>query len=282
MALERQLREAIKRAQAKGVKCLKIELEAAVDPEDYPNAEGYPCTNPSCHEGRAPLRCKVCQGTGENEDGDECEPCSGTGESTDFDQCGVCDGYGRIPRDDSVSEDYFYEFETTLRKSLVDECDRAGLTLTDVVTFLRVLPDISVGTEATITIPIDKVRFLDKVVECFVQTAEEYGNSIATDLDATERAGMHMTLLWTKNYPSTKRLSPACLQTFKQNVEQLKLALVYLGSVGGRTRSLGYRDLNTTGRGFIDYHEDTCIEFRSFDPCYECPSQILDNFVVIS
>lgn len=281
MAAESQLKRAISLAKSRGVKAVKIEFEALVDPERFPYVEGYPCPVESCHEGRAPLPCKACHGSGEDKDGEDCEDCSGSGVSRELDACTTCQGYGRIEGSrENSAVDYCEEFRQEYRSYLEDALTRQGERFRDVVQFYDASLDISVGTELTLTVPIEKAYVLEHTVRSFAGTCSEFGNDSATD-EATKRAGMHMSLLWTKKYPVKRRLAQRPLQSFKQNVEKLRLALIYLGSVDDRTRSLDFRGVHGEQRGCLDYHEDTCVEFRAFDPCYRQPGQALDNFLVM-
>jgi hypothetical protein len=154
--------------------------------------------------------------------------------------------------------------------------------------------DPSAGTELTLTIPVQRVAVLPDLVEVYCDTCKFFGNDPATDDRCIERAGIHMCFLWSMCYSSEQKYSGEEqlpireLDNFHENVQKLSLALLFLGSADDKTRSLDFRSPMIRGgqsdvdRGQIDDHGRTCLEFRTFDPCYRHPHLILDNFLYMA
>ena len=239
-----------------GFKFIKVELEAQVDPEDYGGSCEY------CEDGRD--YCGDCEGTGEDprEARGECATCGGE----QYFDCQECSGGYNDPDWD----EYCNDFEKKFREDLngIDQHFR----------FLRTYHDGSVDTECTFTLRVDYLDKLPQIVKAFRQTCLHFGSCV------TENAGLHITLLEGYNYPRTKKLNQAKLTHFKAQVSKLLLGLIYLGSDGDYTRGFGFRDMRISAKdkySAIFTHNDTCLEYRLFDTCYDEPERILKYLALI-
>jgi hypothetical protein len=239
-----------------GFKYLKVELEAQVNPEDYGGSCEY------CDEGRDD--CGDCEGTGEDNDeaGGECSACSGRG----YFDCQECSGGYNEPDWDTYCE----EFESRFRENLngIDRHFR----------FLRTYHDGSVDTECTFTLRVDYLDELPDIIKAFRQTCLHFGSCV------TENAGLHITLLEGYKYPRSRKLNQAKLSHYKKQVSKLLLGLVYLGSEGEYTRGFGFRDMRISAGdkySAIFTHNDTCLEYRLFDTCYNEPERVFKYLALI-
>lgn len=275
-----QIERAVDLVKRKGVKALKVEFEALVEPVGCPEVEGLPCPARGCRSGLVPVACSGCHGTGQTPRDGPCEDCDGTGQSGDEEPCFTCSGHGRLPPPvEERSAEYFDRFARQFRRAVV-QCLSRGEKYRDLVLFARPYADLSVGTELTLTIPIERVQVLPQLVVAFCATFARFGNDPSRSDRAVEGAGMHMAFLWSRTYPTTRKLPREALDSFRASAGKLMLAMSYLGSARGRTRSLDYRLTNlTTEDGWIDLHDDTCMEFRVFEPCYDEPARIVENFL---
>lgn len=272
-----------------GFKYLKIELEADVQPDDYDRS--YPCDY--CDEGRnecgdcegsgreAPS-CDVCEGSGiildDNDQEQECLDCSGNGYIEQ--DCESCSGEGYFSCDNCSEgyidnndweEQYIDDFEMRFKENLngIDKHFK----------YLRVYHDGSVDTEATLTLRVDYIDELPEIIRVFKETCYHFGCC------ETQNAGLHITLLEGYKYPREKKLNQAKLNNFKQEVSKLLLGLVYLASPDEQTRSFQFRDLEISDKGkysAIYTHNDTCLEYRLFDTCYNEPDKILGYLTLIA
>lgn len=230
--------------------------------------------------------CGRCFGTGYEEEPEECDECLGSGFSDDYDFCDKCEGYGRTLERAGEEILYKFDFKKTFRKICREELNKINEDIGDIVKYMDVYLDVSAGTELTVTIPIEKADIIDLLVRVFNKTCASFGNDPATVERSITRAGMHMCLMKYEIYRSKRKLPSKALDNFKKNFQKFQLALIYLGSVDGKTRSLHYRGLFgpevKIHEKTIDFHGDTCIEIRSFDPCYSHPEKALDNLLVIA
>lgn len=279
-----QISRAIQHVKAKGVRFLKVEFEALVEPRGkFQGAEGRLCRAKNCKNGKI-YTCPTCNGKGEVRD-DECPDCCGSGETDEPVECEKCEGYGRVlSRSEGRQLAYTEEFGNRFRHRLTEELHGRSLGFQDIVDYAECYPDQSVGTELTLTIPVDRVELLELLVSTFRDTCRSIGTDPASNDDSVARAGMHMCFLWSEVYDSSGRGMPKLptesLTQFLGNTRKLIHALIYLGSVGEATRSLDYRYLEKEDR--IKDHFGTCIEFRTFDPCYKDPPRILEDFLYMA
>ncbi len=239
-----------------GFKYLKVELEAQVEPVDYGGSCEY------CNQGRDD--CADCEGTGEDDERPEaeCLSCSSRG----YFDCPECSG----GYSESDWNEYCDDFATRFREGL-NEIDQH-------FRFLKIYHDSSVDTECTFTLRVDYLDELPKIVQVFKQTCLEFGSCM------TENAGLHITLLEGYRYPRTRKLNQAKLARYKTQVSKLLLGLVYLGSEGEHTRGFGFRDMRISARdkySAVFTHNDTCLEYRLFDTCYNEPEHILKYLALI-
>ena len=274
-----------------GFKYLKVELEANVDPDNYPRETS--CEN--CSEGM--IDCGDCDGNGRVHP--ECAPCDGTGWAITNGkmggkvECRDCGGSGRVEEDCPSCQGEGYYSCTDCSGGYVSSneweegyCDDFEQRFRDELhgieqrfVYLRVYHDGSVDTECTLTLRVDYLDKLPDIIKAFQATCRHFGRC------DTENAGMHITLLEGYRYPRQSRLNQEKLANYKKHVSKLLLALVYLGSCGDMTRSFVFRDMRIsdhTKYSAIYTHGDTCLEFRLFDTCYGKPETVFDYLAVIA
>lgn len=150
------------------------------------------------------------------------------------------------------------------------------------LTYCEFYYDGSVDSEFTFTLMLDdpeNIFLLPKIVDIWNDFAEEHGTM---DIRG---AGMHMAFLPGGVYPAEKQKDYRVrFDNFKKSMTMLLPALYFLGASCENSRGLDFRKPNIgfeDHRTAIDYRLGA-LEFRVFDPCYQNPSLILDNFVVMS
>jgi hypothetical protein len=170
--------------------------------------------------------------------------------------------------------------------------------------YARFYNDHSVDSELTFTIPLtmEAIGNLPAVLKAFKELPEEWGGGNFN----VSGAGMHMAFLFSKDhaYPTLDanyvgrgvRLHANRLKNFKRAMTQLLPALYFLGTTNEQTRSLSYRkprvsvDLENDRYGddwgdipkysAISYR-DGAMEFRIFDTCYDNPTHIFENIIIM-
>lgn len=181
--------------------------------------------------------------------------------------------------------------------------------------------DGSVDSELTFTVPIDNeenVRHLPKVLEAFRELGDEIGEgfnvsgagmhiALLFSEDASypseqdDYAGLNNEEAVELNpgipmtYSPSNRLPERRLIHFKRAVTQLLPALFFLGTSNENSRALRYRMPRVSvsaqtdrfdGGGSPKYsaisYRYGALEFRVFDTCYDRPTTIFDNIVVIA
>lgn len=272
-----------------GFKYIKVELEAHVMP-NY-DSEPIPCSE--CNEGRIECascdesgilteECTRCQGTGTSEDEGQaqeanCADCSGAG--TIEQNCTECEGYGYQPcsycnegyiHEDDV-DNYCHDFEQYFREHLkgIDKHFK----------FLKVYNDGSVDTECTLTLRVDYINELPEIIRIFKATCLHFGKC------RTKNAGLHLTLLEGYLYPRQRKLNAVKMANYHKHVAKLLFGLIYLGSNGNVTRGFHCRDIRISDKekySAIYTHNDTCIEFRLFDTCYNHPERVLQYLALMA
>ena len=274
---------------SKGFKYLKVELEANVEPsDDYRSRDCHECSGRGDHEcaecestGYVCQQCSEClpaEGNPENHncpnsDCDqgvisvECYECNGSGRR----HCAECDGEGCFNDGANWCEAYLEDFEQTMFNHLPEQINKK-------IKYYKFYNDGSVDTEMTFTISINHIEHLPKFIRAFKNTCFDYG-----DCD-TENAGMHITLLCGYKYPSIHQLDKDKIENFKREASKLLLALSVFASPDEQTRAFNYRELqvsSTQKHSAIFTHDDTCLEYRIFDTCYDNPKYIIRNLETI-
>jgi hypothetical protein len=174
--------------------------------------------------------------------------------------------------DDFDDEDYCRRF---ILSTLREETRR-------VLNFSRFYNDGSVDSEFTFTLPIEHAWRTVEIIEAFNDLADANGHGMTTD-----RAGMHLSLLTSGTYPTSRTLNATKLANFTTQVTKLLPALYAASSHDGLTRSMGYRRPQISPEKDSVYpaictHDGTCLEYRLFDTCYDQPEAVLEKIQVIS
>lgn len=242
--------EQVKKAfKQNGFNFIKLEFEVNIEDNDE-------CNN--CSEGE--VSCDTCYGGGNTlqidsfgiEQEVECSDCEGSGRVT----CPQCDGNWEGNSLESFHDNFISNFPSGFKTEYMDTyCDG------------------SVNTEVTMTYSVDLLEKSEDLIRSFVKTCNECG-----EWDV-EGAGFHISLLETSVYPSRKTLPEKKISNFVRSIDRIADAMFILSTGNGRTtRSTEYRQ---SGCSSIDKytaiytHNDTCIEYRIFDPCYDNPDRFL-------
>lgn len=171
------------------------------------------------------------------------------------------------------------------RKLKASELSDYGYVYTakDPMVFAKTYNDVTVDTEFTFTLSMadpKTVLLLPKILEAFYSLKDKFGQE-----PSIHNAGMHITLLKTANagYPRGDHTQADALRfkNFKKSMVLLLPALYFLSSANDKARSLGYRQpriapIHTSAINFLGQG----LEFRTFEPCFDNPSMILDDVVV--
>ncbi len=259
--------EAIETMKSKGFGFIKVELEAQLN-------RGYADSDcGECDEGY--LRCDSCGSEGYymvtdsygDETETECDYCSGAGEVT----CGYCNGRGTIREGTDI--DWCADF---MRSHMGDKALNALI-------YDGFYDDGSVDSEYTFTMSADNAHLALDVIRAFNELNREINGSNYPDVD---NAGMHITAMPSGSYPCHGGLlNSRYMDNFKREVTKLLPALYFVASHNKLTRSLYYRQPNVSEHdkySAIYTHNDTCLEFRIFDTCYDQPTALLDKIQVIA
>lgn len=260
---------------------------------------GYVKVEMEGHIGRRAAKCDDCSGNGRG----ECKDCLGLGVTTKkpikecavcrgdgYSKCKLCDGDGRINYGDEYPCQRFildYVSNKVYGKpldKLPSYKDGQALfkNLGSRLVFGRFYWDGSVDSEYTFTIPVEYIEDLPYYLEAFREFSKVGGNR----LDITG-AGMHTSVLPTSSkgkYPCDVRLDPAGMENFKKEMTKLLPALFFVAAAGPNTRSLSPRRPQISNEKYsaICTHNNTSLEYRVFDTCYDHPERILDFVQVIA
>lgn len=255
--------EFIKTCPLKG-KFIKLELEANLERGDGDYYEEYE----DCHEcnGYGEFDCNVCDNVGV----EVCEDCNNTGQTT----CDNCGGDGQTENSSfNNSDDSCQEF---ILSSVSNDCRRA-------ITYSTFYYDGSVDSEFSVTIPLDKPEYAIELIKAFKDLAGNLGNGLDT-----EGAGMHIAILSDPQgrygrYDDNKILK-GHWQNFQSSVSHLLPALLFLASADHKSRGLGYRvpSVSNDKGACISLREDSVIEWRVFETCYDRPEMFYDYLCVIA
>jgi hypothetical protein len=269
MKLSKSYLDAIKLIKSKGFSHIKVELEAELNRGDNDRSD---C--PDCDEGF--VHCENCDNSGyvtaTDQSGNdyevECLPCNGEGTQ----ECGGCGGRG-------VQESSWdtNDCQRWITERLAPEINKA-------FTYVDFYDDGSVDSEITFTLPIDKAHYTIDIIKAFRDLAETITGDNGNGIDISG-SGMHIAILPSGSYPSSKRLNARYIENFKREVTKLLPALFFSASHCEITRDLDYRHPRITDDekySAIYTLGDRCIEYRLFDTCYDQPEAFFDKVEVIA
>jgi len=261
------IQKAITTAKDAGFGYIKVELEGQI----------YRSGNWHCNSctGRARISCNPCNGRGVVEiehrnrapQYKDCASCRGVGAS----KCNDCSGRGALGTFTDVND--CGKFMKAFVPKEVAERQIYG----------RFYRDGSVDSEYTMTIKIEDIEDMIHWIEAFKALARQGSSSKTIDVRG---AGMHISLIPTATngaYPSRHRLNSAGMENFTSEMSKLLPALYFVATPNNRSRSMQYRNprISSDNKYSAIYtHNNTCIEFRVFETCYEKPEVIFDYFQV--
>lgn len=177
-------------------------------------------------------------------------------------------------RDDAAGRQANESFRTFMH-DLLSEDARASIV------YSKVYYDGSVDTEWTFTIPTESVKYLPQFINAWNKACEEFGSE---NIDVTG-AGFHIAILQQSNYPSNKRMPAVKVNNFKREVTKLLPALLFLASHNYLSRGLSYRkpQISKSDKYSAIYtRNDTIMEFRIFETCWDKPESVFDKVEIIA
>lgn len=252
---------------------IKVEFEGDLTRNEDPDYE----TCDECDQGQ--VDCSHCEGLGYIsetnalgvETRDECINCYGSG----YETCDYCNGnWDSIEISGSGwSEDACGEF---ILDWLADHAPKTRNALV----YSEFYNDTSVDSEFTFTLPIEHAHGALDVMRAWQALADQIGEGCDT-----ENAGMHLTIMPSGNYNRLEALPVRKIANFKREVTKLLPALFFAASCSDRSRGLRYRmpKIDAEDKYSAIYtHNDTCLEYRLFETCYERPEALLDYIEVIA
>lgn len=264
------LAEAVNQIKAAGFSHIKAELEGDIGRDGERECE-------DCN-GEGNYRCENCDSNGYvytednngNEYENECAECSGDG----YRDCEVCEGSGNAGnfRDEEFCEQFMLNW---VEQNNPEAARR--------LTFGRFYEDGSVDSEFTFTVKIEDVEDVLVWINAFKALASECGSD---GIDVSG-AGMHISILpATSNgsYPCHDVLPRENIRNFTTEMRKLLPALFFCASADHRSRDLGYRhaSIGEDKYNAISTHDDTCLEYRVFETCYDKPEAFYDYVKVIA
>lgn len=258
--MKKSLTDAVHRIKDAGFGYIKLELEAQLN-----RGQTVPCT--TCdRSGR--VDCTACRGEGILDNNRDCSSCSGDGRIL----CAQCRGQG------SSSNEY----------GNTNACGRfinnyVSTEARQRLIYGRFYNDGSVDSEYTYTMAIENVEYMLEYMNAFKALAKAINNRFDTS-----GAGMHISLLLEDtdgDYPSHIELDDDGIDNFTNQVTKLLPALFFLASANYQSRSLGFRMPQISDEekySAIYTHENTCLEYRVFETCYDKPETLYDFVEVIA
>lgn len=274
LSLPDTTKEAIQFIKLAGFPYIKVELEAHFRRRDSSNlrTKCEPC------KATGQIKCTNCDGVGCIDagiarslgrlyDSYPCEACNANGSI----RCEDCKGQGSImttPFDitkDNLCEKYI--------KDQLSEEDRKKLV------YARFYTDGSVDSELTFTVAIEDVEIVPRVMKAFcnLKTFTKYMD--------TYGAGLHTAVLLHKTYPTSTQFPRDKINNFTIQVTKLLPALFFLASPDCRSRALGFRQPQiSSGSKYsaIYTKNNTVLEYRVFETCYNRPQAFYDYVEVIA
>lgn len=160
--------------------------------------------------------------------------------------------------------------------------------ISDWLQYAKFYNDGSVDSELTFTVRLDNPESVFKILEvvnAWNDLAEAIGNGMDTD-----GAGMHMAWIFSTScgYPEDQTVDSISLDNFRRAINQMMPALYFLAApANGSNWTRGFRfrmpDVSIRNEKYSAiYFYGNAMEFRVFDTCYDTPTQVLDNIVVMS
>lgn len=266
---------AVQRMKRQGFTHAKIELEAQLNrsySDNYVDCE-------TCDSGY--VDCYDCDGTGVRETEtssnngrilqvtEVCGDCDGDGQTT----CGECDGDGRQQADtDWESES---DCEAFILRNVTPEARNA-------LVYQQFYNDGSVDSEFTFTVRMEDIHLAVEFLDAFRLLSDEIGGGMDT-----YGSGMHLSVLTEGEYPCSTNLDRNKISNFKREVTKILPALYFVASPDHASRPLDFRHPLISDDKSGDYpaictHDDTILEYRIFETCYQQPEMLLENFEVIA
>lgn len=253
--------KALDQIKSKGFSHIKVELEAKLGR----SGESISCA--TCSQ-QGWIACHECHNSGykivDNEPV-ECLACGGDGQS----ECRRCNGRGYTHG--GWSDHWCRDF---ILQHIKAETARN-------IVFGEFYWDGSVDSEYTFTMPIEYAGMVPDVIASFNKLGTKIGNGI--DID---NAGLHIAVLPSGKYPCDGGLlNKSFMKNFRTEVSKLLPALYFLGTHTSETRGLSYRKpfvSDSEKYSAIYTHDDTAIEYRVFDPCFDKPEAFFDKVEVIA
>lgn len=266
-----------------GVTAIKIEMEAVFQRGVTHGGLGG-C--PECH-GQGQFSHATCRGIGYvgrvqdswgyNSGGTPCLGCDMTGYQT----CPKC--FDSSPRWGSVNYCQQWLLKQMHEMGLSSRKRDGTYIPKSPLVFGMFYNDPSVDSEFTFTLSLkneQSIFLLPRIVELWKKLGDAIGNGLSIS-----NAGMHMAFIGEKNglYPG---IDPGdwrdCLNNMDKSMRMLMPALFFLGSDSELSRGMRFRVPRTATEKYSAIHYiRNCLEFRVFEPCYDNPDRILDNFVVM-
>lgn len=148
------------------------------------------------------------------------------------------------------------------------------------INYMQFYYDHSVDSELTFTLPVSEIDVVIEVINAWNSLAKEIGNGCDV-----AGAGMHISVLTGPNYPTYETLPTTNITNFMNEVSKLLPALFIAATSGDFTRGLRFREPQIspyTKYSAIYTHENTCLEYRLFETCYQRPEAIYEFLGVIA
>lgn len=244
------LEKSIKTIEQAGFSHIKVELEAHLQ-----RGRVIDSSTP-CDDCNSTGYIKVLNSLGVAGEAQECTNCHGEGHTG---------GQAYSTGSETQCQDF-------INSRLSRECRKS-------IVFMRFYNDGSVDSELTFTLPTRDARYVLEVIAAFNKLDELLGGRMNVT-----GAGMHMSVLPSSSYPCRTTLPYENITNFKEQVGKLLPALYIAATSGPFTRGLRYRQAEITESkyGCISTHNDTCLEYRIFETCYQRPEAIFEYLGTIA
>lgn len=266
--MKKAVKDAVEAIKAANFTHIKVEIEGTIGREGE-----RPCED--CDGGSN--ECDYCDGEGAIDTGDtvgvnnqavfeECSPCYGEG----MHNCDECDGTELVERETETQE-----CENIMLRYMKAETKEA-------LTYGNFYDDGSVDSEYTFTLPVEHVEKVPDVIEAFKKMAKDVNGTGNIDVHG---AGLHISVLTEGKYPSRNQLDEVGMLNFRKEVHKLLPAMFFMASSGRQSRSLEYRIPRISKSekySAIFTHNNTCIEYRLFETCYDNTDVFFDYLQVIA
>lgn len=148
------------------------------------------------------------------------------------------------------------------------------------INFMYFYRDGSVDSEITFTLPTREINRVIEVIDAWNALVEAVGKGCDV-----AGAGMHFSVLTSSRYPTNTPLPADKVRNFSSEVTKLLPALYIASASGNFTRGLSYRKPQVHPQdkySAIYTRNDTMMEFRIFETCYQRPAAVLEYLCVIA